>query len=117
MWGRFWKHTWACAAKALGFKVATPVFDGIKEKQIREYLQDAKKVDGFTWMQESGKARLSDGRTGDPFDQEVVVGYIYMMKLGHLVATKFTHAPWDRALACYSATAWRQSAIRWPTLW
>ena len=76
------------AAKALGFKVATSVFDGIKEKQIREYLQDAKKKDGFTWMQESGKARLSDGRTGDPFDQEVVVGYIYMMKLGHLVADK-----------------------------
>jgi DNA-directed RNA polymerase subunit beta len=76
------------AAKALGFKVATPVFDGIKEKQIREYLHDAKKKESFTWMQESGKARLFDGRTGDPFDQEVVVGYIYMMKLGHLVADK-----------------------------
>src|SRR5881628_2600760 len=86
------------AAKALGFKVATPVFDGIKEKQIREYLQDAKKKEGFTWMQETGKARLFDGRTGDPFDQEVVVGYIYMMKLGHLVADKI-HA---RAVGPYS---------------
>src|SRR5436309_12329904 len=64
------------AAKALGFKVATPVFDGIKEKQIREYLHDARKKEGFTWVQESGKAKLFDGRTGDPLDQEVVAGYI-----------------------------------------
>ena len=86
------------AAKALGFKVATPVFDGISEAKIREYLKDAKKVDGFTWVQENGKARLFDGRTGDAFDQEVVVGYIYMMKLGHLVADKI-HA---RAVGPYS---------------
>src|SRR2546428_22880 len=86
------------AAKALGFQVASPVFDGIKEKKIREYLHDAKKKEGFTWVQESGKAQLFDGRTGDPFDQEVVVGYIYMMKLGHLVADKI-HA---RAVGPYS---------------
>jgi DNA-directed RNA polymerase subunit beta len=86
------------AAKALGFKVATPVFDGIEEAKIREYLVNAKKVDGYTWVQENGKARLFDGRTGDPFDQEVVVGYIYMMKLGHLVADKI-HA---RAVGPYS---------------
>ena len=86
------------AAKALGFKVASPVFDGIAEKQIREYLRDARKKEGFTWVQETGKARLFDGRTGDPFDQEVVVGHIYMMKLGHLVADKI-HA---RAVGPYS---------------
>ncbi len=86
------------AAKALGFKVATPVFDGIAESKIRDYLKDAKKVDGFTWVQENGKSRLFDGRTGDAFDQEVVVGYIYMMKLGHLVADKI-HA---RAVGPYS---------------
>jgi len=86
------------AAKALGFKVATPLFDGISETKIRDYLKDAKKVDGFSWVQENGKARLFDGRTGDPFDQEVVVGYIYMMKLGHLVADKI-HA---RAVGPYS---------------
>ena len=49
-------------------------------------------------MKESGKAKLFDGRTGDAFDQEVVVGYIYMMKLGHLVADKI-HA---RAVGPYS---------------
>src|SRR5256884_7004221 len=86
------------AAKALGFNVATPVFDGIAEKQIREYLQEARKKEGFTWVQESGKATLFDGRTGYAFDQQVVVGYIYMMKLGHLVADKI-HA---RAVGPYS---------------
>lgn len=86
------------AAKALGFKVATPVFDGISEKRIREYLDEAKEVDGFTWTNETGKSYLYDGRTGERFDQRVVVGYIYMLKLGHLVADKI-HA---RAVGPYS---------------
>jgi DNA-directed RNA polymerase subunit beta len=86
------------AAKALGFKVATPVFDGIEEPEIRKYLTEAKKVDGFTWVTETGKSTLYDGRTGDAFDQNVVVGYIYMLKLGHLVADKI-HA---RAVGPYS---------------
>src|SRR5216110_859200 len=96
------------AAKALGFKVASPVFDGIEEKQIREYLRDARKKEGFRWVQENGKARLFDGRTGDPFDQEVVVGYIYMMKLGHLVADKI-HA---RAVGPYSLVTQQPLAAR-----
>ncbi|MGD0744486.1 MAG: DNA-directed RNA polymerase subunit beta [Verrucomicrobiota bacterium] len=79
------------AAKILGLKLATPVFDGIKEKQIRSYLKDAK-------LPEHGKTALYDGRTGESFDQEIVVGYIYMMKLGHLVADKI-HA---RAVGPYS---------------
>jgi DNA-directed RNA polymerase subunit beta len=79
------------AARLLGLKFATPVFDGIKEKNIRAYLKDAK-------LPEHGKATLYDGRSGEPFDQEIVVGYIYMMKLGHLVADKI-HA---RAVGPYS---------------
>jgi DNA-directed RNA polymerase subunit beta len=79
------------AAKLLGLKFATPVFDGISEKQIRNYLKEAH-------LPENGKTRLIDGRTGEPFDQEIVVGYIYMMKLGHLVADKI-HA---RAVGPYS---------------
>jgi DNA-directed RNA polymerase subunit beta len=86
------------AAKALGFKVATPVFDGIEEPEIRKYLTEAKKKEGFTWVNENGKSGLRDGRTGEPFDQNVVVGYIYMLKLGHLVADKI-HA---RAVGPYS---------------
>ena len=86
------------AAKALGFTVATPVFDGINEEKIQEYLAEASKVDGYHWVQTNGKSTLYDGRTGDKFDQEVVVGYIYMLKLGHLVADKI-HA---RAVGPYS---------------
>jgi DNA-directed RNA polymerase subunit beta len=86
------------AAKALGFKVATPVFDGIHEDQIRDYLRQAMKVDGYSWVNETGKSTVYDGRTGDSFDQQVVVGYIYMLKLGHLVADKI-HA---RAVGPYS---------------
>ncbi len=86
------------AAKALGFKVATPVFDGIKEEQIFEYMRQAKKIDGFTWITDTGKSAVYDGRTGDAFEQMIVVGYIYMLKLGHLVADKI-HA---RAVGPYS---------------
>ena len=86
------------AAKALGFTVATPVFDGINEEKIQEYLAKASEVEGYKWVQTNGKSTLYDGRTGDQFDQEVVVGYIYMLKLGHLVADKI-HA---RAVGPYS---------------
>ncbi len=79
------------AAKMLGFTVATPVFDGIKESQIRAYLEEAR-------LDSDGKSYLYDGRTGDRFDQRVVVGYIYMLKLNHLVADKI-HA---RAVGPYS---------------
>jgi DNA-directed RNA polymerase subunit beta len=79
------------AAKALGFNVATPVFDGISETKIREFLKKAH-------LDEDGKSVLIDGRTGDPFDQRVVVGLIYMLKLHHLVADKI-HA---RAVGPYS---------------
>jgi DNA-directed RNA polymerase subunit beta len=79
------------AAKVLGIKFATPVFDGIKESEVRGYLKDA-------GLPDHAKTHLYDGRTGDRFDQDVVVGYIYMLKLGHLVADKI-HA---RAVGPYS---------------
>jgi DNA-directed RNA polymerase subunit beta len=78
------------------------VFDGIKEKDIRGYLRQAgdlqTKDRHAPLVGENGKTTLIDGRTGETFDQEVVVGYIYMMKLGHLVADKI-HA---RAVGPYS---------------
>ncbi|MEE2734034.1 MAG: DNA-directed RNA polymerase subunit beta [Verrucomicrobiota bacterium] len=115
------------AAKALGFTVATPIFDGIPEDKIWEYMSEAKRVDGarivgdgtekarerkpdepvgpgFTWIGDGkngsvgGKSTLYDGRTGEAFHQPVVVGQIYMLKLGHLVADKI-HA---RAVGPYS---------------
>jgi len=79
------------AAKVLGMKFATPVFDGIKESEVRGYLKEA-------GLPDHAKIHLYDGRTGERFDQEIVVGFIYMLKLGHLVADKI-HA---RAVGPYS---------------
>jgi DNA-directed RNA polymerase subunit beta len=86
------------AARALGFKVATPVFDGIPEEKIMGYLKQAKETTAMSWIGLNGKSSLFDGRTGEPFHQDVVVGIIYMMKLNHLVADKI-HA---RAVGPYS---------------
>jgi DNA-directed RNA polymerase subunit beta len=86
------------AAKALGFTVTTPVFDGATEREIKDLLLQAKKIEGFSWATEHGKAPLFDGRTGLRFEQEICVGFIYLMKLGHLVADKI-HA---RAVGPYS---------------
>ena len=69
------------AAKALGWKVATPVFDGANEKDIRETLK-------LAGLREDGKTILYDGRTGEPFDNLVTVGYPYYLKLHHLVDDK-----------------------------
>ncbi|MBO8169380.1 MAG: DNA-directed RNA polymerase subunit beta [Thermoanaerobacteraceae bacterium] len=69
------------AAKVLGIYVATPVFDGASEEDVFEYLKKA-------GLNENGKTILYDGRTGEPFDNEVTVGYMYMLKLAHLVDDK-----------------------------
>ncbi len=79
------------AAARLGFKAITPVFDGATEEEIRDALKEA----GFS---ETGKSLLFDGRTGEAFEQPVTVGYIYMLKLHHLVDDK-VHA---RATGPYS---------------
>ncbi|MDR2677449.1 MAG: DNA-directed RNA polymerase subunit beta [Puniceicoccales bacterium] len=80
---------WAC--QKLGIKVATPVFDGATKEQIAEITSQA-------GLPTSGKVYLYDGCTGERFDQRVSVGYMYMMKLNHLVADKM-HA---RAVGPYS---------------
>ncbi len=69
------------AARALGFKVATPVFDGAKDEDFEEMFKKA-------GLPASGKTVLYDGRTGEPFDNEVTVGIMYMLKLHHLVDDK-----------------------------
>ena len=80
---------WAC--KHLGMHAATPIFDGISEEKIWDMLKDA-------GLSEDGKTDLYDGRTGDRFEQRVVVGVMYMLKLHHLVSEKI-HA---RAVGPYS---------------
>ncbi|MDR1438772.1 MAG: DNA-directed RNA polymerase subunit beta, partial [Clostridiales bacterium] len=69
------------AASALGWKICTPVFDGAHESDIRECLKMA-------GLREDGKVQLYDGRTGEPFDNPVTVGYMYFLKLHHLVDDK-----------------------------
>jgi len=79
------------AAKVLGISIATPVFDGATEGEIKKLLKDAN-------LPNSGKTMLYDGMTGEPFEQQVTVGYIYMLKLSHLVDDKI-HA---RSIGPYS---------------
>ncbi len=79
------------AGKVLGFKFATPVFDGARESDIKDLLKEAD-------LPSSGKTPLYDGMTGEAFEQKVTVGYIYMLKLSHLVDDKI-HA---RSIGPYS---------------
>ena len=79
------------ACKILGLHAASPVFDGCPESKIWELMKKAN-------LPDDGKTTLYDGRTGEPFDQRVVVGVIYMLKLHHLVSDKI-HA---RAVGPYS---------------
>ena len=105
------------AAKALGWHVATPVFDGATEEDIEELLVKAGK-------RPDGKTILYDGRTGEPFENPVTVGYMYFLKLHHLVDDKMharsvgpyslvTQQPWAaRPSSAASASArWRSG--RW----
>jgi DNA-directed RNA polymerase subunit beta len=69
------------AAHTLGWKVATPIFNGANEAEIRQTLD-------FAGLRTDGKSVLYDGRTGDPFDNPVTVGYVYFLKLHHLVDDK-----------------------------
>jgi len=79
------------AAHALGLYFATPVFDGATENEIKNWLDQA-------GLPKGGKTQLYDGMSGDPFEQNVTVGYIYMLKLSHLVDDKI-HA---RSIGPYS---------------
>jgi DNA-directed RNA polymerase subunit beta len=69
------------AAKVLGYHVSTPVFNGATEEDILEFLEKA-------GLPRDGKITLYDGRTGEPFDNPITVGYLYMLKLAHLVDDK-----------------------------
>jgi DNA-directed RNA polymerase subunit beta len=100
------------AAKVLGMKVASPVFDGVREENIVDLVRKANDkieedtgeqfnfgfVDKDGQLEFDGKVDLFDGRTGEKFEQRVMVGQIYMLKLDHLVANKL-HA---RAVGPYS---------------
>ncbi|MGH7497064.1 MAG: DNA-directed RNA polymerase subunit beta [bacterium] len=89
--GQIFETNLGWAAAKLGLKYATPVFDGASDQEVLEEMHKAN-------IPEEGKVQLHDGRTGEPFDEKVTVGYIYMMKLSHLVEDKI-HA---RSIGPYS---------------
>jgi DNA-directed RNA polymerase subunit beta len=89
--GQIYETNLGWAAKVLNKFFASPVFDGASISEVKAKLKEA-------GLPEDGKVKLYDGRTGDPFDQKVTVGYIYMMKLSHLVDDKI-HA---RSIGPYS---------------
>jgi len=70
-----------CQNLRAGLPMATPVFDGAKEMEVQRMLE-------LAGLPKTGQTRLYDGRTGEPFDREVTVGYMYMLKLNHLVDDK-----------------------------
>ena len=84
------------AARTMGWKIATPVFDGALDTEIEEVLEEAKKV--APYVNKTGKITLRDGRTGLPFQNPVTVGVMYMLKLHHMVEEKI-HA---RSIGPYS---------------
>ncbi len=79
--GQVLEVTLGLAAKAKGWNIMTPVFDGAHEEEIKALLRDV-------GLPENGKTKLIDGRTGEPFDQEITVGIMYYLKLHHLVDDK-----------------------------
>ena len=101
--GQLFETYLGLACRYLGFHAATPVFDGVQESEIDELLLKAREVQrkeegDRCWICPEGKTVLYDGLTGEPFEQKVVVGVIYMLKLHHLVTDKI-HA---RAVGPYS---------------
>ena len=84
------------AARTMGWKIATPVFDGALDTEIEEVLEEAKKT--APYVNKTGKITLRDGRTGLPFENPVTVGVMYMLKLHHMVEEKI-HA---RSIGPYS---------------
>ena len=101
--GQLFETYLGLACRYLNFHAATPVFDGVQESEIDELLLKAREVQekeegSQSWICPEGKTVLYDGLTGEPFEQKVVVGVIYMLKLHHLVTDKI-HA---RAVGPYS---------------
>ena len=96
--GQVFETHLGAACRALGLYAETPVFDGVLEDHVHDLLKEASTKPDYGWMRDTGKSDLFDGRTGDKFDQSVMVGVIYMLKLHHLVTDKI-HA---RAIGPYS---------------
>ena len=91
------------AAMVLGLHIASPVFDGANEEDVFAGFREA-------GLPLNGKTLLRDGRTGEPFDNEITVGYIYMLKLAHLWTTKYMPVPPARILSLPSSR-WAEKPV------
>jgi DNA-directed RNA polymerase subunit beta len=89
--GQIYETILGWAGKKLGVKFASPIFDGASEEQVKEKMREA-------GLPEDGRVTLYDGRTGEPMDQKSTVGYMYILKLNHLIQDKM-HA---RSIGPYS---------------
>jgi len=89
--GQIYETILGWAAKELGVKFASPIFDGATQEQVEDQLEEA-------GLPKDGRVTLYDGRTGEPMDQKTTIGYIYMLKLNHLIEDKM-HA---RSIGPYS---------------
>ena len=89
--GQIYETVLGWAGHELGLKFATPIFDGATLEEINEYMKKA-------GLPENGRVQLYDGETGEPFDQQATVGYIYMLKLHHMVDDKM----YARSIGPYS---------------
>ena len=98
-----------CSTLRRGVPMMSPVFDGASEDEIKQLLR-------LAGLDESGKSWLYDGRNGERFDQKVAVGYMYMLKLNHLVDDKNARPLNGFLLPSYPAAPRRQGSVRWPTL-
>jgi DNA-directed RNA polymerase subunit beta len=89
--GQIYETILGWAGKKLGVKFASPIFDGASEEQVKDKMREA-------GLPEDGRVTLYDGRTGEPMDQKSTVGYMYILKLNHLIQDKM-HA---RSIGPYS---------------
>ena len=89
--------------------MATPVFDGASETEIKSMLSIAD-------LPENGQAILIDGRTGEKFERPVTIGYMYMIKLNHLVDDKM-HARSTGPYSLVTQQPWWKSSIWWTEIW
>ncbi len=93
-----------------GVPMATPVFDGAAESEIKKMLDVA-------GLPSSGQTQLIDGRTGEQFDRLTTIGYMYMLKLNHLVDDKMHARQYGTLQFGYTAALRWKGSIRWPTIW
>ena len=90
--------------------MATPVFDGAKESEVKAMLE-------LAGLPASGQTQLFDGRTGEKFDRKTTLGYMYILKLNHLIEDKMHARSTGDEKSIYTPTSWRKGSIWRSEIW